>query len=415
MTVDLTLIADDPELAPVWKALHVRLCGGQDPTTIATVRVPDLSAAGIATLRSWLDNTARRRRGRSAVAATGTRADVPVRELLGVLGLTPEQLTPLVERAVGQPVVNRAALRQQSDTRRQDLWQYAAEKLPAVPVLLARMRAAGIGDERTEESIRHFIDSLATAIDGLPYSRPISLPKLSLDCAGDPHYFDLDTLPGTRLVAAVAELMGRAEPSRPDHIRTLLADAGILADRLWATVLLHHVQVVGDGPIDRRLNESTTPVALNLLDLVQNPPTFAPQVLTVVENPSVLEAAMSRGDQRPLACTSGHLRAVDHTLLQLATDQGVRLGYAGDIDAAGVQIAQYIAGTYGANVVAMDADTVRAAGPQPSSVALGQLPTFSDTDLSEALNESGNRAVYQEHDAVLDRIFAPTSGWANLP
>jgi hypothetical protein len=59
----------------------------------------------------------------------------------------------------------------------------------------------------------------------------------------------------------------------------------------------------------------------------------------VVENPSVLEAALARGHTAPLACTSGQLRAVDHALLQLAVDQGVALQYAGDMDGPGLGIA----------------------------------------------------------------------------
>ena len=57
---------------------------------------------------------------------------------------------------------------------------------------------------------------------------PVSLPKQAHDCAGDPHYFDLNTLKGSRLVAAVAEFTDRPEPDRPDRVRALLAQAGII-------------------------------------------------------------------------------------------------------------------------------------------------------------------------------------------
>ncbi|CAM5687618.1 hypothetical protein SGLAM104S_00031 [Streptomyces glaucescens] len=85
----------------------------------------------------------------------------------------------------------------------------------------------------------------------------------------------------------------------------LVADHVILADRLWATVLLHRVRAIGDGPIDRRLNEATTPVALNLLDLTATQSSLAPEPLTVAENPSALEAAMERAIPQPMACTHG--------------------------------------------------------------------------------------------------------------
>ena len=77
MSADPDLIADDPDLAPLWTAIHDRLCSGQTPETIAAVRVPELNPAGIATLRAWLDTTARRRSVGSAVAVGPTGVRVP--------------------------------------------------------------------------------------------------------------------------------------------------------------------------------------------------------------------------------------------------------------------------------------------------------------------------------------------------
>jgi len=336
VTADLSLVVDDSELAPLWAVIHDRLCAGHDPASIASVKVPGLSPAGVATLRSWLDTSPRRRRGRSAVVTATSGVSVPVRELLQVLGIGPCQLLPLVERATGTPVVNRAEARRDAAELRQELWAYAAGELPDLPGLIARMRATGISGD--DAPVRRLIGALATVVRQLPREPPVSLAKLSHDCACDPHFFDLDTHAGTRLVSAVAELTGRPEPTRPDLVRALLFEVGVIADRLTATVLLHQVQVTGEGPIDRRLRDSDTPVALTLLDLTQNPPILSTQVLTVVENPSILEAAMVSGSRLPLACTSGHLGSVDHALLQLAVDQGVQLRYAGDLDDRGLRI-----------------------------------------------------------------------------
>ncbi|MEW2400330.1 DUF2399 domain-containing protein [Streptomyces sp. NPDC046862] len=405
MTADLTLIADDPDLAPLWRAIHDRLSAGNDPADIATVTVPDLPPGGAAALRSWLDTPAQRRRGRTRVPRTPGGTKVPLRELLVVLALAPDQLQSLVERAVDRPVVNRKNSRLQSAQLRLELWEHAATQLSHLPLLLARLKSAGIEDEAVTQT-RRLIDALASLTRELPHQRPRTLAKLAHDHAGDPHYFDLGTLPGQRLISAVAELARRPEPTRPDHIRALLADHGIIADRLSATVLLHQVRALGDGPIDRRLNEATTPVALNLLDLTRNPPRLAPQPLTVVENPSVIEAAMECGSPQPMACTSGQLRAVDHALLQLAVDQGVPLHYAGDLDAAGLHIAATVQQTYGAKLVAMDTALVSAAGDLPSAIPLGPLPSTCDPALAAQLQATGH-VLYQEHDAVLTRLLDP--------
>ncbi|MFJ7593026.1 TIGR02679 domain-containing protein [Streptomyces sp. NPDC097617] len=230
MTADPHLIAVDPDLAPLWQTVHDRLSAGSAPADIATVTVPDLTPGAVAALRSWLDTTAQRRSGRTCVPQTsagGTR--VPVRALLTVLGLPVEALQPLVERAVGRGVVNRKNHRLRSASLRQELWQYAETRLPHLPQLRARMKSSGLENGAVEET-RRLIDSLADLTRKLPSTPPRALAKLAHDHAGDPHYFDLGTLPGQRLISAIAELTNQPEPSRPDHLRTLLLGQGIIAD-----------------------------------------------------------------------------------------------------------------------------------------------------------------------------------------
>ncbi|MER5458047.1 DUF2399 domain-containing protein, partial [Micromonospora sp. NPDC002389] len=116
---------------------------------------------------------------------------------------------------------------------------------------------------------------------------------------------------------------------------------------------------------------------------------------SVVENPSVLEIALIRRSRIPLACTSGQLRAVDHVLLQLAIRCGAHIRYAGDIDTAGLQIADAVVRLYNAELLAMDPMTVHAA--TKASSKSGEDPTGS--------TDGQNIVVFQEHDVVLARIF----------
>ncbi|SDP61815.1 TIGR02679 family protein [Streptomyces sp. cf386] len=406
MTADHTILAADPELTPLWQAIHDRLSAGSAPADIATVTVPGLTPGAVAALKSWLDTSAQRRRGRTRVPHTDRGVTVPLHPLLDALGLTTDTLQALVEDAVGRAVVNRRHGRLAAAELRQELVRHAEKQLPHLPGLRARLTSGT--DEETAPGMRRLIDALASITRHLPHTPPRTLAKLAHDHAGDPHYFDPATGPGQRLITALAELADRPEPTRPDHIRALLAEHGIIADRLSATVLLHQVRALGHGPIDRRLNEAITPVALNLLDLTRTPPRLAPHPLTVVENPSVLEAAMESASTQPMACTSGQLRAVDHVLLQLAVDQGVPLYYAGDLDAAGLHIAATVQQTYGAQLVAMDAALVRAAGDLPSAAPLGPLPNSCDPALAAQLQATG-RVLYQEHDAVLTRLLDPAS------
>ncbi|QNE18229.1 DUF2399 domain-containing protein [Kribbella qitaiheensis] len=392
MGVDLDLIASDPELRPLWDSLHERLSSGTAAAAISSVSIPDLSPGGVATLRAWLDtNTGRTRH--TAVKRTQRGVTVPVRNLLARLGVSSDELGAFLERATGQPLTNRAAVRRQAADLRGQLWTYADARLKGYPQLVNQLRAVGLsGDDDT--SVRQLIDALAEALAWVSTKPgPISLAKLAHDITGDPHYFDLKDLAGSRLLAGVAELHNQPAPTRPHLVRAFLASAGIIADRLLSTVLLHNVVAVGDGPIDRRLRDSANPVALTYLDLTSTPPTFGPQVLTVVENPSVLEAAMAAGARHAFACTSGNLGHVDHALLQLAADQRLDLRYSGDLDSAGHEIARTVVNWYGASPVAMsDQTAARAAAWRPvvdASHSAGATPT-----------------IYQEHDVVLRQILA---------
>lgn len=47
-------VAGDEALAPLWAAVHDRLCAGTDPAAVASVRVTGLPPAGVACCgRGW--------------------------------------------------------------------------------------------------------------------------------------------------------------------------------------------------------------------------------------------------------------------------------------------------------------------------------------------------------------------------
>ncbi|GAB3259206.1 TIGR02679 domain-containing protein [Kineosporia babensis] len=382
MPADIQRLAADPDLLPLWQAVHDRLASGSKSTELATIRIRSLNRAGISVLRSYLDTTPRHRRGSSSVRVKAGDTVVSLRELLDRFELSPEVLPSLVVQAVGRPIVDRSEAARQARSLRDEVWDFARQRLHRVPGLVASMRSAGFGED--EAPTRRQIDALGEILDQVPIRRKVSLAKLSHDVAQDPHYFDLDTLAGKRLVLAVAEALAVEAPERPDLVRSLLGKAGIIGDRFSATVLVMNAETTGSGVIDRRLREAVGPVSLNLFDLTETPPTFARQTLTVVENPSVIEQAVQQGIKRPLACTSGQLRAVDHVLLGLARDCQVDLQYAGDLDVHGRQIAAVVSGLYSAKIIAMDEDDL--CGDNAESI-------------------SSDPVIYQEHDACLRQIF----------
>ncbi len=401
-------LSNDSDLLPLWHSVHEKLCAGVQPARIATIMVAGMPPGGVAVLRTWLDTSTRRRRGNSAVSSTGGRTRVPLRELLIHFGLTPEQLPVIAELAIGRPVVNRALARKASTAARDQLWAQVESDLAVVPRLARRICANGVAEADIEVIALQSqqLKSALTKIETLQHfgTAPLTLAKLAHDCAGDPHAFDLNTLTGRRLVEAVAELQEVPEPTRPDAVRALLTHFGILADRLSTSVLVLNVQAIGNGVVDQRLRLGGGPMPLTLYDLTVHRPSLQSSPLLIVENPSVLEAAMAIGFRKPLACTSGHLRAVDHAFLQRAVDCGVPLSYAGDLDRDGLIIAEQIQDLYGAHIIAMDTEVVRRAGHSPSKVSLGTLPGTLPPELAAALTETG-RTVFQENDVVLDSLL----------
>ncbi|WP_442818030.1 TIGR02679 domain-containing protein [Streptomyces sp. NBC_01224] len=346
-------------------------------------------------------------------------AVIPVQRVLQALTMTPHELREIVEQNVGaiQPL---AETRRRATQLREDIWAYTATVLPDTPRLTARLRAGGVVDDRADE-LRRLIDALARVRAVLPLSRPATLARLSHNCAGNPHYFDLnDAGQGSRLVLLAADLLDAPLPDTPAAERALLARVGIVADSLSQTVLLLNVDARGDGPTDRALRlarEDQRPVHLTLHDLTAHPPTLArTQPWLVVENPSVIHEALLRGITTPIVCTSGTLTAIDHALLALAHTCGVPMEYSGDIDTGGRHIAAAILRRYEVPSRDMDEETRRAVvgagalceGPftVPALPAPESAATTTGAAGGAGTDESGS-AIFQEHPVVLDRLLGP--------
>ncbi|MFJ8676377.1 TIGR02679 domain-containing protein [Streptomyces sp. NPDC093589] len=340
--------------------------------------------------------------------------------MLRALDLSPDELREVVEQSVGE-IPSLAEDRRRAAQLRTDIWAYASMVLPDTPRLTARLQARGVVDDRAGE-LRWLIDALARVRAKLPLSRPATLARLSLNCAGDPHYFDLnDAGQGARLVLLAADLLGADTPDTPAAERAVLARVGIVADSLSQTVLVLNVNATGSGPTDRILRlayEDQRAAHLTLHDLTLDPPALdGSEQWLVVENPSVVHEALMRGVRSPIVCTSGTLTAVDHVLLNLARASGVRMAYSGDLDTGGRNIASAVFRRYGVPSRDMDEEArgavlvggALAEGPSP-------VPTLDGPSYTQASGglESGNRTkevtgpvIFQEHPILLDRLLGP--------
>jgi uncharacterized protein (TIGR02679 family) len=197
--------------------------------------------------------------------------------------------------------------------------------------------------------------------------------------------------------------------------RELWAQAGILADRVSAPVLVWSLPAVGTSPLDAQIRAATSgvlPVHLSLVALQKYPvsvPRGSP--VLVVENPRLVEAAAEREVPGSVVATNGNPTTAVWTLLAQLQRCGARLLYHGDFDAAGLAICRRMHAA-GCEPWMMGASDYEAAVERATRSGV-RLATESrdcgvtpwDPPLQEAF-ERRRLAVHEEFvlDRVLDRF-----------
>lgn len=167
---------------------------------------------------------------------------------------------------------------------------------------------------------------------------------------------------------------------------------------------------LAQGPREARLASATAlgdPVHLSLWDVRRTAPALDPsRAVLVCENPSVLEAfAVRYGGAYALVCSSGWPAGV---CVELLSALGAPLGYHGDLDWRGVEIAGWLVRRVGVRPWRMTAaDYLAAPGGSPLRGREAQTPW--DPGLADAMRERGV-AVHEEQ--VLEELL---SGWDGNP
>jgi uncharacterized protein (TIGR02679 family) len=157
---------------------------------------------------------------------------------------------------------------------------------------------------------------------------------------------------GALVVRAIAARLGRPLPSSAAERRRLWSDGGVLSDEVSTTVLTLGLRPPGTASVARSVcarSEAGCEAHLTLRDLARLDrlvPTGT--VVSVCENPRVLEAAMDRGSRAGVVCTAGNPTVVVIALLSQLLSDGATLRYHGDFDWPGVAIANRVIGPFGA-------------------------------------------------------------------
>jgi len=257
---------------------------------------------------------------------------------------------------LGGPLTDRRAQRQAAATARERLYSDAASSLAAGGLGAAPWTATwleGIRRAGTLGRYRHEVAAglLAQAIQALvallaePDAASVGRGELAFQVTGSAHGLDDDTVLARLVLRALALRSGEDPSARlsPERRRTLWHSAGVRTDEVSSTVLTLGLAPVGEGWREDWLRSRATEgeeVHLTLRDLRrirwQMP---AGTLVRVCENPRVLEAAMDAGARAPLVCTEGSAAWVTVWLLRRLAEGGAALGYHGDFDWPGIELA----------------------------------------------------------------------------
>ncbi|MGW2825774.1 TIGR02679 family protein [Streptomyces sp. NPDC001443] len=399
-----------PELRPLWQTLHERLSTGRPVTRIRLGPLDEPQQEALADLLG-LD-----RLPGSRPFVTLAHVEEAVTELCG------QTVREAVTLLVG-PLGDRASERRRQNDERSTLWAWLADHdtLRAQPVLAdwaASCRTAGLIGGSVERTRALLTDGLKVLAE-LP-SQAEPLPVFAARVLnGQAHILDDGTPLSTLVLRALATLYDAAPPQSSAQRRALWSRAGIADDELSATVIVGGLRLGGDGLLARmtRLCTEAGQAASLTLAQVRNPgeltlpPTPAPHVIHVVENPSILALALRRfgPDCPPLVCTSGWPNSAAIQLLRLLADEGATLRYHGDFDGEGIRIAAYVMDKTRAHPWRMTAADYRAAvacntlGPHPGRIT--EAPW--DHEIAQAMTEHGI-AVVEElvADTLLEDLAA---------
>lgn len=393
-----------PELGPLWDELAHRYGEGVDPVTVS---LRNLSLSQRRALADLL--------GSDRLPAASCK--VAVHRLVDALGVDGgDGLRALVERARG-PIPDRRAARLAERVERERLWNWLAEEAGEVAifggldesaraVVSARwaegVRAEGVprGDLAAH---RTRLAGVLAVLAALP-ADGISLPALAGDAFGDPHALDRGGTAAALALGALATARDRERPSDSEGIRALWEEVGVVPDPLSSSVLALGLRSAGWGPLDAWLQAAATAgeaVVLTLAQLRRWPIAPLPPtgVAYVVENPSLLTEAASRGwSGPPIVCSSGRPTLATVLLLRQLGAQGASLAQHADFDPAGLGITTWLADRAGTRPWRMGEPHYRGAlaVSRPRRPIVGAVPpTPWDTALQPAMTAAG-KAVFEE-------------------
>ncbi|GIF04601.1 TIGR02679 family protein [Actinoplanes siamensis] len=397
-----------PGLAPVWSAARGRLeRNGLQPIGGITA---DLDHSAAEQLSGLLGETVTPGAGRRIRLAD---LDKALRRSSGGRGLV-----SVLETLDGRTVVDRRAARDRDHADWAEVWQRLDHALheaglagaPWVPGWITALKRGGMltraGSVAAGQALDRAVAGLALLLGTAAGTEHTwELAALASRVTGTAHGFDETTLASSLLLRAAAQALDRPIPESAADRRELWGALGVATDMLSGTVLCWQVRPPGRDSWSAMMRDRADLGLMTHLTLhelaVAGSASWLPtgQVVSVCENPQVMQAAVRASTAAPLLCLSGNPASAGTQLLRRLIAAGNPVRYHGDFDWPGVAIAGRVL-EQGAIPWRMSADDYTSAVAEldaAHAVALAgrPVPTPWDPGLATAMSAHG-LAIHEE-------------------
>lgn len=266
-----------------------------------------------------------------------------------------------------------------------------------------------------KNELKIILQKLIKAIPMLPYfqggKKKELLAVFAAQAAGNPHFFDDNTLAGNLLTAFLRDYFRfgyEDDLSEAENRSNVLFKAGIVKDTLSNDVIAYGIRGrCVDGSLHQGMEgflHQKEPVKLSLLTLANLEETFTNSVdrrVYIVENPAVFSILTSRFPEKAFICSYGQIRRAVFMLLDLF-DKNTVFSYAGDFDPEGLLIAERLKKRYGERLIFWKYETdiylKYMSEEKLTKQRIKKLDGVRDATLlkiAELMREEG-RAAYQE-------------------
>ena len=266
-----------------------------------------------------------------------------------------------------------------------------------------------------KNELKIILQKLIKAIPMLPYfqggKKKELLAVFAAQAAGNPHFFDDNTLAGNLLTAFLRDYFRfgyEDDLSEAENRSNVLFKAGLIKDTLSNDVIAYGIRGrCVDGSLHQGMEgflHQKEPFKLSLLTLANLEETFTNSVdrrIYIVENPAVFSILISRFPEKSFICSYGQIRRAVFMLLDLF-DKNTVFSYAGDFDPEGLLIAERLKKRYGDRLIFWkyepDIYLKYMSEEKLTNQRIKKLDGVRDANLlkiAELMREEG-RAAYQE-------------------